>query len=186
MLNRSIRLGEGITGKAALENNRTDIHNIKRDALQDVFHLAGEKFACYRCVPLVVKGKIKGVLETFCRQHETHPTGWPGFLDTLAGQAAIAINNAGLFEELQQSNFELTVAYDQAIEGWSHALEMREKELGNHTQNVTDITLKLVTAMGYQDKDLLYVRYGALLHDIGKIGIPDQILLKPGKLTEEE
>jgi len=183
---RSIRLGEGPTGKAALDNKKIDLHNLNKNTSQEFSYLKVENFTCYRCQPLIVKGKLKGVLETYNRQHEEHRPGWPDFLDTLAGQTAIAIDNAMLFEELQKSNFDLTIAYDQAIEGWSRALDLREKELGKHTQNVTEITLKLVMAMGYQDKDLLYIRYGALLHDIGKMSIPDYILQKPGKLTDEE
>jgi len=184
--NRSIHLGKGPTGKVALENQKFEIHNLNENALQDFNHFKAENFTCYRCIPLIVKGKIQGVLETYYRQHEQHPPKWPEFLDTLAGQAAIAIDNALLFEELQQSNFDLTIAYDQVIEGWARALDLREKEFSNHTQNVTEITLQLVSAMGFQDRELLNIRYGALLHDIGKMGIPDQILLKQGKLTKKE
>ena len=145
-----------------------------------------EGFVSYVGVPLIVKGKIKGVLEIFQRA-PLHPyEEWLDFLNTLAGQAAIAIENKTLFENLERSNRELAQAYDATIEGWSRALDLRDKETEGHTQRVTKLTLELARAFGLPDEDLLYVRWGALLHDIGKMGVPDQILLKPGSLTEEE
>lgn len=183
---RNVRLGAGRIGKAALDNKKIEMHKIKTDSHTEFTELSGENISCYRCVPLMVKGKIQGIMEIYYRRHDNHPVGKQGFLEALAGQTAIAIDNAKLFDDLQQSNFELTIAYDQAIEGWSQALDLREDELGNHTKNVTEMTLRLASSLGYQDKDLLYIRYGSLLHDIGKMGIPDHILLKPGKLTNEE
>ena len=108
------------------------------------------------------------------------------FWKRFAGQAAIAIDNAQLFENLQHSNAELVLAYDTTIEGWSHALDLRDKETEGHTQRVTEMTLRLAKAMGIDEAELVHIRRGALLHDIGKMGVPDNILLKPGELTEEE
>jgi HD-GYP domain-containing protein (c-di-GMP phosphodiesterase class II) len=107
-------------------------------------------------------------------------------LETLAGQAAIAIDNAQLFEGLQQSNTELSLAYDATIAGWSRAMDMRDRETEGHTQRVTDLTLKLGRAMNIRESELRHIRHGALLHDIGKMGIPDSILLKEDTLTDEE
>ena len=111
---------------------------------------------------------------------------WLEFLEALAGQAAIAIDNAALFEDLRRSNLELTLAYDATIEGWSRALDLRDKETEGHSQRVTEMTLRLARAMGMGEAELVHIRRGALLHDIGKMGIPDAILLKPGPLTDEE
>jgi putative nucleotidyltransferase with HDIG domain len=108
------------------------------------------------------------------------------FLEALAGQAAIAIDNATLFEELQRSNLDLALAYDTTLEGWSRALELRDQETEGHTQRVTEMTLQLAHAMGLSEAELVHIRRGALLHDIGKMGVPDNILLKPGSLTDEE
>jgi len=107
-------------------------------------------------------------------------------MEALAGQAAIAIDNATLFDDLQRSNVELALAYDTTLEGWSRALDLRDKETEGHTQRVAEMTLKLARAMGFSEDELVQVRRGALLHDIGKMGVPDAILLKPGKLTDEE
>ncbi|MDP1993502.1 MAG: HD-GYP domain-containing protein, partial [Syntrophales bacterium] len=111
---------------------------------------------------------------------------WLDFLEALAAQAAIAIDNAALFNDLQRLNIELIRAYDATLEGWSRALDYRDKETEGHSQRVTKLTIKVCRAMGMSDEELLHVHRGALLHDIGKLGVPDNILLKPGKLTEEE
>jgi putative nucleotidyltransferase with HDIG domain len=77
-------------------------------------------------------------------------------------------------------------AYDETIRGWANALEMRDSETMGHSQRIIELTLALARKVGVKDADLVHVRRGALLHDIGKMGIPDAILHKPGKLTEEE
>ena len=77
-------------------------------------------------------------------------------------------------------------AYDITLEGWARALELRDQETIGHTRRVTELTDRLARKMGIPDSDLIHVRRGALLHDIGKMGIPDRILHKPGELTSEE
>jgi HD-GYP domain-containing protein (c-di-GMP phosphodiesterase class II) len=148
--------------------------------------LATEEFVSYHAVPLISKGQVKGVLETFHRGRLAPTAEWREFLETLAGQAAIAIDNAELFNNLQRSNTELALAYDTTLEGWSHALDMRDKETEGHTQRVTELTVRLARAFGMSDAELVHVRRGALLHDIGKMGIPDSVLLKPGPLDDSE
>ena len=71
-------------------------------------------------------------------------------------------------------------------EAWSKALDLRDKETEGHTRRVTEMTINLARSLGLSETDLVHVRRGALLHDIGKMGIPDEILLKPGPLTDEE
>jgi response regulator RpfG family c-di-GMP phosphodiesterase len=88
--------------------------------------------------------------------------------------------------DLQRLNVELALAYDTTLEGWSRALDLRDKETEGHSQRVTEMTLRLARAMGMGQSELVHVRRGALLHDIGKMGIPDSILLKPALLTEEQ
>ena len=104
----------------------------------------------------------------------------------LAEQAIIAIDNAQLFENLQRSNQELSLAYDTTLEGWGKALELRDKETQGHTRRVTNLTLELARQMNIPEADLLQIRRGTLLHDIGKMGVSDNILHKDGPLTEEE
>ncbi|MFQ5922104.1 MAG: HD domain-containing phosphohydrolase [Anaerolineales bacterium] len=97
---------------------------------------------------------------------------------------ASAFNN--MVNALEHSNRELMEAYDTTLEGWSKALELRDEETEGHTHRVTDMTVRLARRMGLDGDDLVQTKRGALLHDIGKMGIPDGILNKPGPLTEVE
>ena len=181
-------LGEGYAGRVAQERKTKhipDIRAFKTDFLRSPT-IAREGFISYFGVPLITKGEIKGVLEVFHRTPFKAGKDWLNFLEMLAGQTAIAIDNTSLYQGLQLSNIELTLAYDATIEGWSRALDLRDKETEGHTQRVTEITLSLAEAMGVSNDELVNIRRGALLHDIGKMGVPDSILLKPGELTNEE
>ena len=148
--------------------------------------LRDQGFATYYGVPLVAKGRVEGVLEIFHRTALDPDPEWQEFLETLAGQAAIAIDHAALFDSMQRANVELSLAYDTTLEGWARALELRDKETEGHSQRVTAMTLRLARTLGLREAELAHIRRGALLHDIGKMGIPDNILLKPGPLTEAE
>ncbi len=184
----SIRLGQGLAGRAALERQIIQAENlsIAGEEFTRTQHVAGENFVSYFAAPLIAKGEVKGVLEIFSRSPLRPDLDWLNFLKTLADQTAIAIDNLILFEDLQHSNLDLALAYDQTLEGWSHALDLRDKETEGHTLRVTETTFKLARSMGMSESELVHVRRGALLHDIGKMGIPDSILLKPAKLTDEE
>jgi PAS domain S-box-containing protein len=87
---------------------------------------------------------------------------------------------------LEEAHQALIEAYDETIVGWSHALDMRDKETHGHSERVTELTICLARVFGVPEAEIEHVRRGALLHDIGKMGIPDSILLKPGPLSEEE
>ncbi len=89
-------------------------------------------------------------------------------------------------QQIQQLNVDLLSAYDATLEGWAHALDLRDRETEGHSQRVTEMTIRLARAMGMDEAELIHVKRGALLHDIGKMGLPDHILFKPGKLNEEE
>ncbi len=183
-----LKLGQGYAGRAAIERRIikiTDLSTVESDLAQAPL-LKSEGFVSYFGVPLIAKGQVKGVLEIFHRSLLKPDGEWLGFLEALAVQAAIAIDNAELFNELQRSNIELTLAYDATIEGWSHALDMRDRETEGHSQRVTELTVKIAQAMGVSDLELVHMRRGALLHDIGKMGIPDNILMKQDRLTDEE
>jgi HD-GYP domain-containing protein (c-di-GMP phosphodiesterase class II) len=139
------------------------------------------------CVPLKLKGTVTGVIYVDSRLHSNLFTERDrDLLDAFSDQAAIAIENAQLFEGLQRSKAELVLAYDATLEGWAMALELRDKETEGHTRRVTDLTVELARSLGVQGDDLIHIKRGAILHDIGKIGIPDKILHKPGPLLEAE
>lgn len=183
-----LRLGEGYAGRVARDRRIVNIPNLPaatRD-FQYAPSLASENFITYYGVPLVVKGQVKGVLEIFHRTPLDPDTEWLEFLEALANQAALAIDNDMLLDDLQRSNADLALAYDTTLEGWSRALDLRDAETEGHTQRVTEMTVRLARAMGMSEVHLVHVRRGALLHDIGKMGVPDAILLKLGPLTDTE
>jgi PAS domain S-box-containing protein/putative nucleotidyltransferase with HDIG domain len=183
-----IPLGNGIAGKAALEKKEMWNCELSRTAIDPTHSkiIEDEQFLCYRVVPLLINGKTNGVLEVFSlKQVECNETK-ANFLKALAQQTAIAIDNLTLFSNLQKSNTELFQAYESTIEGWSHALDLRDKETENHSLRVTEMTERICRSAGMSSSSLIQVRRGALLHDIGKMGIPDSILLKVAKLTDEE
>jgi PAS domain S-box-containing protein len=148
--------------------------------------LAEAGFQSYIGVPLVAHGEIRGVLELLHREPLAPDPELRGFLETVAWQAANAMDNAALVEEFRLSNVELIEAYDSTLDGWAHALELRDGEPEGHTRRVTDLTVELASAFGFDEHEIVQVRRGALLHDIGKMAIADSILLKPGPLDEGE
>ncbi|MGV8025382.1 MAG: HD domain-containing phosphohydrolase [Anaerolineaceae bacterium] len=180
--------GEGLAGQVILSRKLVQINDLsKSDVKYKRFPLLKEeKFVSYVGVPLISKGEIIGVLEVFQRSQLDKKDDWLGFLEMLAGQTAMAIENVNQFEELQQSNMNLALAYDRTLEGWSKTLELRDEEIEGHTLRVAEIAVRLAAELGMKKNDLIQIRRGALLHDIGKIAIPDTILHKPGPLTDEE
>jgi putative two-component system response regulator len=88
--------------------------------------------------------------------------------------------------EMDNLHHEVVIAYDKTIEGWSRALDLRDKETEGHTQRVSEMTQQLARAAGMDEDALVQIKRGALLHDVGKLGIPDSILLKPDKLNAAE
>lgn len=181
-------LGQGRVGQVALERKSMQIYDPR--GIADQFlpnrRLHDDSFIAYEAVPLVLKGEVKGVLETFHRAPYEPDPEWPQFLDSLAAETTIAISNAEMMDQLQRSNTDMARAYDATLEGWALALELRDHQTEDHTRRVTDLTVRLAQALGIRGDDLKHIRYGALLHDIGKIGIPDSILNKPGPLNDEE
>ena len=182
------RIGEGNASRAVITRQIVEVPELASQTgkFMRAQLLGDEGFVSYYAVPLITKGEVKGVLEIFNRSRVNPDREWLDFLETLGGQTAIAIENSILFQDLQRSNFELALAYEATIEGWSRALDLRDRETEGHTQRVADLTLKLARKMGLSEERLILIRRGALLHDIGKMGIPDQILLKPEELTEQE
>jgi len=187
-LHSRLELGCGLAGRVAQTLKTIYLPNISRmpTSADQPLPIAAEEFKLYYGVPLVAKGQVKGVLEIFLRNETPIDRERLEFLEALAGQAAIAIDNSTLFEQLQDSNTELSMAYDATLEGWAKALELRDRETIGHAQRVIDMTLRVAARLGIQGEALQHIRRGALLHDIGKMAVPDSILLKPGPLSPGE
>ncbi len=182
-----VYIANDIASKAIRSRSTIFIENLREITQRGrLTTLAKDQFISYFCVPLIAKGQVKGVLEIYHRSRLEPDADWKNFLETMAEQTAIAVDNAVLFEELQKMNVDLVLAYDAAIEGWSKSLDLRGHEDEGHSRRLADLTLKLATAMGVAENELVHIRRGALLHDIGTMGVPDSILSKAGPLTESE
>jgi HD-GYP domain-containing protein (c-di-GMP phosphodiesterase class II) len=133
--------------------------------------------------PLVFDRKIKGMLNVVGPEltESDIPT-----LQAFANQIAVALENARLVRKLQDANEELDRAYQLTLEGWVKALDLRDNETEGHTVRAADMTVHLARFMGISGENIPHIRRGSLLHDIGKMAIPDSILRKPGPLSPEE
>ncbi len=184
----AVMIGQGYAGTAALERRTVSIPDLDRRHTGSLFSpgLARENFASYYAIPLITKGQVEGVLEIYHRTMLKPSDDWFEFLATLAGTTGVAIDSASLFRDLQRSNVELTLAYDTAIESWARALEASGRETQAHAQRVAHWTIQLASEMGVDEREFNDMRRGALLHDIGKLVIPESILNKPGTLDDRE
>ncbi len=137
-------------------------------------------------LPLIVgERRLGAALIAFNRPHRFKPEEIAS-AERATGAIALAVVKAQLFRELQTTHAALMEAYDSTLEGLALALELRDKETEGHTRRVTEMTVRLAQRLNLAEAELVHVRRGALLHDIGKIGIPDAILRKPGALTDAE
>lgn len=155
---------------------------ILRDTKLDPGWMRIEGFDYVRCwmgVPLKVKNEVIGILNL-----DHH---FPGYYDrhsarlatSFANQAAIALENARLYQELED-------AYVQTIISLARAVDARDSYTANHSQRLIEYTRELCARLGISQEQIQNILYAALLHDIGKIGVPDEILRKPGPLNEAE
>lgn len=182
------QIGVGYAGKAALEGRMVYVSDlsVQDSGFPQNLNLLQDRFAAYYAIPLIVKGKVEGVLEVFHRSVLQLGIDDLNLLEIFAKQAAIAMDHANLSENLTRSNADVEQAHDATIRGWARALSLRDKETEEHTCRVTSLALSLARMMNIPREKLIHVQRGAILHDIGKLGIPDDILLKPDSLTDEE
>jgi PAS domain S-box-containing protein len=180
-----IPLGQLQAGKAALENVPIFIGGYDPAEWQCEL-LEQEGFRSYAVVPLNSKGQVLGVLEVFGTQAMELDLEWMDFFQVLAGLAALSLDTATLLDTVQRTNLELAMAYDVTLEGWSRSIDLRYDKVPGHTTRVVDLTLQLAQALAVSDDEMVHIRRGAFLHDVGTIMVPEEVLLKPGKLSAEE
>ncbi len=173
----SLKVGEGWAGKSAQTGQPIYIPDISQGFEESPIKLPDfDRIVSYYVFPLIAKNEVKGVLECMTRKPLLIDQDWKDFANLLAGQAAIAIDSSRLVADLQTSHIKLTRAYDATIEGWSRTMDIRDKETEGHTQRVVELTLKLARQLGLPEDSMIHLRRGALLHDIGKLVVPDTIL----------
>jgi PAS domain S-box-containing protein len=183
-----LEVGEGLAGIAAEARKIVQVANLKQPS-EDVrreLEFSTEHFVSYCGVPLLAKGRLVGVMELFHRREFIPDQPWLDLLELIAGLAAIAIDHQNIYDNLKRSRNELSKSLDAIIEGWAQALELRGIESEGHWQRVGDLTVRLGKKLGLSAEDLVDLKRGALLHDIGKMGIPDEVLHKRTDLTKEE
>jgi len=183
-----LSLEQSYAGLAVRERRLVHIENLRHSPhnLITACNFKKEAFQVYLGIPLIARGEVKGVLEIYQRDPLKVNPDWFNMLEMIANQFAIAIDNSLLLESLDRRNAEITSAYNATIEGLSRALELRDRETEGHTRRVAELTLLLADKINIPQDQRIHMERGALLHDVGKMGIPDDILRKPGKLTSQE
>lgn len=152
-----VRAGEDYPGKAVSERSIVTYCPARdRNPSARTIVLKEEGFVEGWSMPLIAKGQVKGVIEVFNRSLVMVDEGWIGFFELLAAQAALAIDNATLFNHLQRTNLDLALAYDSTLEGWSRALDLRDKETEGHTERVVDQTMALCEACCINQDEALF------------------------------
>jgi putative nucleotidyltransferase with HDIG domain len=190
-----LKVSNTIVRKVAASGESILTTNAQQDPrFENQVSVAAYQLRSILCAPLKIKDHLIGVIYVDNRAHAgIFRESDLALINAFADQAAVAIDSARLFEDLKKSNFqleaanlELEIAYEATLNGWVRALDMRDKETEGHTRRVTVLTERLARTMGVDGDAMVHIRRGALLHDIGKMAIPDGILLKPGQLTDEE
>ena len=176
-----IPLTDSLAGTIYSKNIPLVVNNVNQDIRHNASVAAQIHFQTRSLlgVPMRIQERVIGVLEALNKKDGTFTEEDVKILTAIASQAAVAIENAQLMEALQES-------YESTLEGWAAALDLRDKETEGHSQRVTVLSVHLAQEMGMSKDELMYLRQGALLHDIGKMGVPDNILHKNGPLTEPE
>lgn len=146
----------------------------------------GSDITCYGVLPLLAHGEIVAIVDFRASEVDATEDEWTNCLEMIGTVCALSLHNAKLFEEVSHAHFETVEAYDATLEGWSRALDLRDRETEGHSQRVTAASVKLAARIGLSADEIIQVRRGALLHDVGKLGVPDRILGKPGPLNEDE
>lgn len=184
----NLHLDDSRLRRVLAQKEPTRVPEIRKRGLHPYWRQFMEKegIVGYCSIPLMARDQLQGILEVYHRRPLYRSSDWLKLLETLGGQVAIAMDNDHLFTSLEYANIELTLAYDATIEGWAYALDLRDEETEGHSQRVAKKTILLAMDMDFPEDQLTHLRRAALLHDIGKMGIPDAILLKPGKLTPKE
>ena len=176
-----IPLSDSLAGTIYTKNAPLVVNDVSHDIRHNMSVAAQINFRTRSLVgvPMRIQDRVIGVLEALNKKQGGFTEEDVKILTAIASQAAVAIENAQLVQALQES-------YESTLEGWAAALDLRDKETEGHSQRVTVLTIRLAEQMGLSKEFLTYVRQGALLHDIGKMAVPDHILHKKGPLTDPE
>lgn len=176
-----LRVGQGLAGWVALHKTPLIINDVQNDPrfFKDADKKSGFTTRTMICLPVMSKDKLLGVLQAINKKEGLFDEYDLELLQALGSQIAISIENAKLYDELKDTLYAIILALADTI-------EKRDPYTGGHTQRVMEYSLMIGYALGLNKEELEKLKLSAVLHDIGKIGIRDAILLKESKLTEEE
>lgn len=175
-INKIVAPGEGIEGNIFLTGKAEIINDVQSDPR---YREENETVCSMMCTPMKIKDEVIGVIQVSSNEPVTYTSEDLRLLSTLTLQAAAAIENAKLYDSLKEAF--LTTVYTLV-----EAIEKRDPYTGGHTRRVMEYSVLIGEALGMSDTDLERLKFAAILHDIGKLGIRDSILLKRDKLSEEE
>lgn len=180
-----LSLGQGCAGRAILERRTISFRLPETGSAEAslLAYMVSNGFHSYRVSPIVVEDRAVGAIELYDKGNSRIQE---ELIDTVMAILAAAVSSNQLLIESRESNKALADSYDATLKAWVRMLELRDQETEGHSRRVTSMTMALAEAMGLKPEGFDDLRRGALLHDIGKMGIPDSILLKPGKLDDEE
>jgi len=176
----NIKVGESIAGRVIQEGKPIAVYDIGSDPRHAYSeHARMEGLRSLLSVPLSLKDRVIGVLNLYTDEPHRFTPHEVNLFTSLASQAAIAIENARLFASLEE-------IYIEVITALASAIDARDAYTHGHSQRVTEYAVALAEEMGLSTAEIDVVRNASILHDVGKIGIKERILKKPGRLTEEE
>jgi putative nucleotidyltransferase with HDIG domain len=181
------RMGEPLAGMVAERGEPLIL--MRGEPVDPSLHasLTNDAIAHSLCLPMTYKQKVVGVMNV--NRHNGKGAFHQSdieLLSVLGRQAAVAVENVRLFDELQYKTKELRVAHFDTIKALAEALETKDISTRHHSDRTVEYALAVARALGLPDQEQEYIRYAAILHDIGKIGIPEDVLNKPARLTTEE
>ncbi|HXD11321.1 MAG TPA: PAS domain S-box protein [Anaerolineales bacterium] len=180
--------GRGPTGTAIREERCIISQDIANDPRMIPWREAALErgYGSSAAVPLREKGRVIGALTVYANESQGFDEEDKGLLEQIGQDVSFALDSINAEIKRERAEADLAEAYDTTLEGWAKALELRDKETEGHSRRVTETTVAVARALGFNDQELIHIRRGSILHDIGKMGIPDDILRKNGDLTAEE
>ncbi len=176
-----IEKGQGIAGRVALTQRAEIVNDVQKDPgfYSESDEKSGFKTRNMICIPVKIKNRLIGVLQVMNKNNATYREDDLDTLTALSHQIAVAVDNARLYQELQE-------AFWATVRALAETVEKKDPYTGGHTRRVMDYSLAIGRIMGLTKDEMSDLRFAAALHDIGKIGIKDSVLLKHEKLTDEE
>ncbi|MEP7137414.1 MAG: PAS domain S-box protein, partial [Chloroflexota bacterium] len=185
---RDMTTGSGPTGTAVREGQCIICQDIASDPRMALWREPALErgYRSSAAVPIREQGHVIGALTVYASEPYGFDSEDKELLEQIGQDVSFALDSINAEIKREHAEANLAEAYDTTLEGWAKALELRDKETEGHSRRVTETTLVVARSMGFNEEALVHIRRGSILHDIGKMGIPDDILRKAGPLTEEE